>query len=1662
MRASLVAIVIIAALASASALAQPQKRTVTVEVLDSLGRRIPNTSLQVDAGSYYSPLPVARRPDSLFDVTVYGEGVYDVRCGAAGYLEFEGHAHIGPATPARFAIRMAKVPTDGFGYTYVPTGSEPCGFHSSDSLILLELPHDPEPGLPVECSLYRVNSPASIVNFVRGATHYQRPQEFREWLNHNQGSWTGDARWTVTPEAPHFYLTHVPVKTRMPGCYLVEMNYGTWTDWSLLVINDVDLAVESAPGVCRIIAVDAATGKRAANVPIVVASAGRTDSTTTGPDGIAEVTIPSLRPGTSYSNQPPLITAYRNGSFACVTAPPAVEWVGQGIVAAWTDRSLYMPGDTVRIVSVARQRDAGGRIRMSSTKRVCADVHTAISPDGRNLVHVYRDSLHPGRHGELHCNLVIPRNAPPGTYEAQVVSDSGNQTTLVHVANNARPGSIIELEPSRQWYLRGDTIAIDVIARHGDGSPLSFAAFSYILRSEALEWEHDRSFAFGAIPLQGDNGATTFDSGNATTDTNGRFTILIPTVNGDARDYALHCYVRSAGGSDGGEAPLCDVFVARCGIGIDMEAGRRFARVGDRVALNLRLADLTGKGTDGHPCSVTIYHRDPAHAGDTARAHRSGIWSTTVRCDSSGMATVLCPVAAEGPLEIVAGTTDAAGNTTSRSEMLIGLPASGSSGSHGNARVPEFQLYSGEPRIVAEKYRYAPGDMVRLLVLHPQDDADAHLTEITTQPARRMLARVEHGFTIVTLPLLPENAPRTTIALNAWHRGTMRSDSTQFDVSGQPALLRLTVATDSTSYTAGGYCRASITATDAVGNPVPGAAITAWLTRNDPAVAPVTMRSRLEPTRRDAARVPHLRSAAQTFDYRTYLLGGVPASLVPRVWTLQQQRISIDPEPHMFAFNSPSNVGSFHETIVHHDAACPVLPRDRTIGTIWYDSLVTDAHGVAHALIRLPNDDATWSLAAVGFGSEYQLATDVRIIRSVQPLTVRYSGPTHLTLGDTAVFAAVVGNRSSTQRSATVHLATSTGGHLDSTMILPPSSVRTVRLRLAATTADSIRVGLRAASTGITDSESTVVPVAALRGHVAESREMITNAAVRHAETELRVRASCVSARTLRLILRPSLAGSMLGRLDSMIKGCNTFNNGTHMVLMCALATEALGTLPPFALPDTLRTRLPRLIDSTIALLVKTQRPSGEWWAGSYTGRESLSWTAITLYALLRARQAGHDVPPETIERAHDRLIAILEGNARQAGSIPKDSLLRPGAEAIAILAAALSGTDRNPILADRIRTLVEENQLPNNSAAALALAAYALGEKALAERIATRVARNGYSMGTARLVSITDGDRLGNNEPVVWWSSGATRDMWGYGGDADTRGMVLEALLTIGVEQPIMHRGALNLMKVNKFNYWRTDYGNGLAGLSLARYLRTYALPVANVTTVRLNGDIVYERHLDSPADLMRPDTSVQFAAPLKVGENTITIDATGGPGVDATVMWEYETNDGGGDSTSSGIQVDRSIFKLSPHNVAGTRVYHAGPPDSIRPGDLLLVRVRMLSREPVEGATLSLPLPGGCIPAGETSISQVDRRTYPDSSDNSRILFQGAAPIAFNGLEGSVLLPVGTKSSPLQYEYGLVVRAATPGTFRVLPAVVAGRNPILYGSSNTATLAIREPASP
>ncbi|MBS1912437.1 MAG: hypothetical protein JST22_10665 [Bacteroidetes bacterium] len=1662
MRAFLVAIVVIAALASAAAIAQPQKRTVTVQVLDSLGHRIPNSGLQITAGSYYARLPVVHRPDSLLDVTVYSDGVYDVTCTAAGYLEFRGHAHIGPATPAQFTIQMAKVPTDGFGYMYVPAGSEPCGFRSSDSLVLLELPHYPEPGLPVECRLYRVSGPAPITDFVRGASNYQHPQLLREWLKEHRGSWTDDAHWTVTPATPYYYLTHVPVRTRTPGCYLVEMNYGTWTDWSLLLINDIDLAVESSRGICRIIAVDAATGKRLGNVPIAVTSPGRTDSTTTGPDGIAEVTIPSLQSGISSGNQPPLVTAYRNGSFACVTAPPVRELAGQGIVAAWTDRSLYMPGDTVHVVAVARQRDTGGRIRMSSTKRVYADVHATYSSDGLPPVRVYRDSLQPGKHGELHCDLVIPRNAPPGTYEAQVESDSGNQYAPVRVASNTRAGCITDLEPSRQWYVRGDTIAIDVSARERDGSPASLATFGYIFGLERLEWEHDGSFAFGAVPLQAYGMPTAIGSGNATTDTNGRFTILIPTVQEGERDYVLHCSLLPEIRTADGGAPLCDVFVTRCGIGIDMEPNRRFARVGEQVLLSLRLADLTGEGTSGHPCSVTIYRLDPAHAGDTARAHRSAIWSTTVHCDSSGMATVLCPVETEGSLEIVVGTMDTAGHTTSRSAMLIGLPASGGPGSHARARGPEVRQYADQPRIIAEKYRYAPDDTVRLLILHPREDADAYLTEIAAQPARRMLARVEHGFAIVTLPLLPANSPRTTVALNAWHHGTMCTDSTQFDVANQPAGLRLTLATDSTSYTAGGYCRAGITVTDPLGNPVPGVAITAWLTRNDPAVAPETMRPRLEPTRGGAAPIPYLRSASQTFDYRAYLQTGMPATAVPRVWTLQQQRISREPEPRMFAFDGASNARSFHETIVHRNAASPVLPRSRTIGTVWYDSLITDDRGAAHALIRLPNDDATWSLAAVGFGGEYQLATDARIIRSVQPLTVRYSGPTHLAPGDTAAFAAVAGNRSSTQRSATVHLATSTGRHLDSTMIIPPFGARAVALRLAVTTEDTIRVSLRAASAGITDSESTAIPVATSKGHVAESRELITNAAALHAETGLRVRASCTGPRTLRLILRPSLAGSLLGRLDSLIKGCNTFNNVPHMMLMCALATEALGALPPFTLPDTLRARLPRLIDSTIALLAGTQRPSGEWWAGSYSGREGISWTAITLYALLRARQAGHDVPPETIARAHDRLIAILDSNARLAGSIPKDSLLRPGVEAIAILAAARSGTDRNPMLAERIKALTEENRLPNNSAAALALAAHSLGETALAERIATQVALNGYSIGTARLISIADGDQPGNGAPVTWSSSGAMRDMWGYGGDADTRGMVLETLLTIGVEQPIMHRGALNLMKVNKFNYWRTDYGNALVGLALARYLRTYALPLSNVATVRLNGDIVYERHLDSPADLMRPDTSVLLAAPLKVGENSITIDATGGPGVDATVMWEYETNDFGGDSTNSGIHVDRSIFKLSPRSISGTRVYHAEPPDSIRPGDLLLVRVRMLSREPVEGATLSLPLPGGCVPDGETSIGQIDRRTYPDSSDNSRILFQSAAPITFSGLEGSVVLPVGTKSWSLQYEYGTVVRATTPGTFRVLPAVVSGRNPIQYGSSGTMTLAIGEPASP
>jgi hypothetical protein len=628
------------------------------------------------------------------------------------------------------------------------------------------------------------------------------------------------------------------------------------------------------------------------------------------------------------------------------------------------------------------------------------------------------------------------------------------------------------------------------------------------------------------------------------------------------------------------------------------------------------------------------------------------------------------------------------------------------------------------------------------------------------------------------------------------------------------------------------------------------------------------------------------------------------------------------------------------------------------------------------------------------------------------PLTIRPALPPRARAGDRFLVGAVVRNLAFEARNVQVRIRAA-GAEVQSdpvSVTLGPGEERTIRVHAATRVPGEAVFQVAAATT--TPEKALVYQSASLPVH--RSGSVSRAAAYGVVENALRVPfvlPDGASPHTggLELSVTPDpriiLTDALIGLLDS-----DAGTDGAELLASRILALHALRDatrrLPFDALPPALRavTSVP---EQALRLL-SLQREDGGFAPQFAMRRSDLSTSVWCATALVRARDVGAVIPPPAL----DRLVGYLTAQAGAAG-------LTHGQRAMVLRALAMLGVDDAAsldglYLAASGRAGGSGRPVPLYAKAWLMEALHALDSSDV------RIEELYLSL---RAAALEHGDGVTFPEDPGAFVPGSlhTPDR--------TDAVVLHALLTTRPDDTLLPRVASGLIGSLRDGRWSTPRADVWAIQALALYYKDLGRDRTSYEArawlgdrmflgTRFRSSLGHTRARIPMADLQgMPGTLLRIG---KRGDGRLFYRLA----LTTARDWAPAT------SEDHGLQVTRA-WSLVQHSRAADRV----SPFRVRveEGDLVRLRIRLVSAELRRRTRVDVPIPGGFVPVAGDDVLPPERTKWD----------------AVESLGHTVRLFLDVLE-PGVYEYALTLRAVTPGTW-VLPPVRARarHNPGVSGTS-------------
>jgi hypothetical protein len=1278
----------------------------------------------------------------------------------------------------------------------------------------------------------------------------------------------------------------------------------------------------------------------------------------------------------------------------------------------YTDRPIYRPAQPVYFKGVVRMDD-------DLTYSLPAQSTVNISIRNYNDELIYEKALPLNTYGSFSDSFILDQSASLGYYYITAQFD-GDEFSLgsvgFTVAEYRKPEFLVNVTAQPAELLGGETFTADVLAEYYSGGGLVGATVNWYLTSAPYTYEapaeysrynfSDNEWDLCWYGCYGGGYNETIASGQGVTDDTGHFSLSLPASlveQGQSRRLTFEATVSDLAQNyvSGRTTILAHQSQVYAGIRSTSYIGRQ----GNDQTFEMVALDWDGGPVAGQTLEVEIVERRWHSVQKQDAAGRISWQSdveeipvasfTGITTDERGQATVTFSPPNGGVFSARVTARDGLGNSASASAYVWVI---------GSDYIPWRVSNDRSLQLITDKTSYMPGETAEILIASPFQGQPYALVTVERGHIRRSeVIQLQSNSEVYRLPITPDMAPNAYVSVviikgvdDTNSRPDFRMGLAEIKVDPSAQTIKVELIPDNPQARPGDTVTYQVRTTDLAGTPV---SAEVSLSLSD--VATLSLAD------------PNSRPILEFFYDRRSL--SVRTS-VPIVNSIEDYNAEIQE----YAAAAGLGMGSGGGGEKGFDEFGVAQVRREFPDTAFYEAyFVTDANGQGSVTVTLPDNLTIWRMDGRAVTADTRVGQTTVDIQSTLPLLVRPQTPRFFVVGDEATLGAAVHNNTDAALTVNVSLQ-ATGltviGEATQQIEIPARRQAYVTWNVAVPLiSNRVDVVFAAEGGGYADASAATIGVQDADGsyylpvYRYEAPEIVGTAGLLTAPGTLVEAISLplnfnVTEGELTIRTSPSLAAGVtdgLSYLESYPYECveQTISKFLpNVVTLQAYQSAGLNDPELFAgLEENVSTALQRLYN--------WQNADGGWgwWQGQISYPHT---TAYVLLGLVEAREAGYFVDDNVMTRGMEYLAGQLGSFDGLQGAEPY--LLNQQAFMIYVLAR--SGYPVQASYAVQLFDLRDNLAFYAQAYLAQAFSILAPGD----EHIATLLS----GLNNAAITSATG----------THWEE-TYHDWYNWNTDTRTTAIVLAALTRLEPLNPINVNAVRWLMSNRTDGHWYGTQETAWTLMALSDWMAAsgelqadyeYAI---GLNGARVGGGIANADTLRQTAELVIPVADL-----LKDEVNRLAFARSDGPG-----NLYYTAH----------LKLNLPVEQITPldNGMTLARAYYrlddpSSPVTQAAQGDLLLVKLTVVVPHTLHYVVVDDPLPAG-LEAVDQSLKTSEQYVDPSQYSYTDLFYSGWGWWNFDHIQlrdervtlSATYLPPGT------YTYSYLVRASTPGTFRVIP---------------------------
>ncbi|MFL6257097.1 MAG: alpha-2-macroglobulin family protein, partial [Pyrinomonadaceae bacterium] len=901
----------------------------------------------------------------------------------------------------------------------------------------------------------------------------------------------------------------------------------------------------------------------------------------------------------------------------------------------YTDRPVYRPEQKVYFRGILRERTDDG-YRLPQGKSVSV---TVTDGDGANI---YEKELPLSSRGTFSSEFDLPEETPLGYYTIHAALDGYEASGSFEVQEYKKPEYKVKVTTPQAYVRAGDATHFTVSANYFFGSPVAKASVKYyVYRSRYYGWwteggegEEDE---FGADPTAeegGDEGSGYGDEmvleGDGKLDAQGHLDVEYKVPQGDQKDYWDYQYRLEAEVTDAARRSMSgstSFTGVRSNIVAYAYADRYVYNQGEAAHVNVSARDREGRPVQTR-VKLTFFDRrwkkvvkktEDGYEYPDYEVEEKELSSVNVDTDAEGKGATDFTAPAPGSVRIKTTVEEAGQPVVMEAGYLwVADPT-------GNWTDVSYQG-EDEIQLVADKSSYKPGETAHILANLPKEDA--HLlvtTELDNILAVRQLHVAGRQATI-DIPVEARFAPNITISVTYVRNSEMFTAQLDLKVPARDKMLNLQIIPNKKEFKPRETASYTVLARNADGSPAAGAEVSLGVV--DEAVYSIASES-VGDIRREFYGARYS-TVSTSFSVNYYFSGYAGTKTIDLAQKQKRARQLAD---------------------MKDETVNPLVRKIFKDTAFWQSNLLTGADGKATVKFELPDNLTTWRATARAVTADTKVGVAVSKVVERKDVIIRVAMPRFLTVGDTVTLSGIVHNYLKSEKVTKINIEVAGARLLDpaqQTVTIPSQGEYRVNWRVEAPATGDLKILAKALTDTESDAVETGIPIVprGLKYTRADSFAILDDEADKTVSVKLPANAD-PNARTLRVEVSPTMAGTLFGALDYLTSypyGCTEQTMSSF--LPNVIVTQALQNVQTATVRDT--NDVGKKVRKGLRRLYSFQHPDGGW--GWWKDDDTSAWmTAYVVDGMVQAQRAGYEIDADKLESARGALRKMLEANAEGA-----------------------------------------------------------------------------------------------------------------------------------------------------------------------------------------------------------------------------------------------------------------------------------------------------------------------------------------------------------------------------------------------------------------------------